>query len=109
MTVLSPSLPPVSCTTTRMVSFAPGLEASGAAKAVRARKLGTEAPAAIRVEARRKSRRLCMGRLLISPQRTRREDSREERKPRNTRKKERKVRGLGFPFVSFVYFVVPLL
>ena len=50
MTVLRPSLPPVSWTTTRMVSLAPGVPASGAAAAVRPRNVGTVRPQATRLE-----------------------------------------------------------
>src|SRR5207248_1808893 len=60
-TVLRPSLPPVSSTTTRMVSLAPLLPAGPAARAVRPRKVGTvspqpTSPAEARVDLR-KSRR----------------------------------------------------
>src|SRR5438445_5720553 len=66
MTVLSPSLPPVSWTTTRIVSFAPGLPASGAAMAVRLRNRGTVRPQATRPVDFRKSRRVgIMGPSLI--------------------------------------------
>src|SRR5262245_52609018 len=62
-----------------MESFAPCREASGAAKAVRARNVGTDTPAAISVEARRKSRRDCMGdapkKRTKESQRTQREDT----------------------------------
>src|SRR5690348_15368592 len=60
MTVLSPSLPPVNWTTTRIVSFAPGFAASGAASAVRARNVGTVAPRPTRDDAFKKSRRFVM-------------------------------------------------
>src|SRR5205085_632153 len=58
MTVLRPSLPPVSWTTTSTVSFDPGLPRSGAARAVRVRKVGTLRPQATRPEVLRKSRRV---------------------------------------------------
>src|SRR5438552_8426631 len=57
-TVLSPSLPPVSCTTTRIVSLAPGLPAVGAANAVRLMKVGTLRPQATRLADFRNSRRV---------------------------------------------------
>ena len=68
MTVFRPSLPPVSSTTTRMVSLAPGLSAVGAARAVRLRKPGTFRPQATRPLAAsdvfRKSRRFGSWMLL---------------------------------------------
>ena len=48
MTVLRPSLPPVSWTTTRMVSLPPGLSDAGARAAARLRKAGTFRPQAAR-------------------------------------------------------------
>src|SRR5262245_25429381 len=60
MTVLRPSFPPVSWTTTRMVSLAPSFAASGAARAVRARNVGTVAPSPTRDDTFRNSRRLVM-------------------------------------------------
>src|SRR5262245_2205044 len=57
MTVLRPSLPPVSSMTTRMVSFAPGFFDGGAAAAVRLRNTGTLTPSATRPDSCRKSRR----------------------------------------------------
>src|ERR1700733_3935750 len=58
MTVFSPSLPPVSWTTTRIASLFPGLPASPAASAVRPRKVGTLRPQVTRPEVFRKSRRV---------------------------------------------------
>src|SRR5690349_718324 len=58
MTVLRPSLPPVSWAMTRMVSWAPGAPARPAARAVRPRKVGTLRPQATRPEVFRKSRRV---------------------------------------------------
>src|ERR1700674_4398048 len=60
MTVLRPSLPPVSWTTTRIVSRAPARWATGAWAAVLLRKLGTLAPRAIMLEFLRKARRVSM-------------------------------------------------
>src|SRR5438552_321719 len=60
MTVLSPSLPPVSCSMTRTVSLAPGSPAAPAARAVRARNAGAAAPHAMSPVDLRKSRRLNM-------------------------------------------------
>src|SRR5438552_15833848 len=57
MTVLRPSLPPVICTTTRMVSRAPGLSAVGGWAAVLLKKPGTHGPRATRLDVFRKSRR----------------------------------------------------
>src|SRR5262245_11211235 len=67
MTVLRPSLPPLSSTTTRMVSLAPFLPSGAAARAVRLTKPGTFNPHATRLETaevRRKSRRVVMANLL---------------------------------------------
>src|SRR5581483_972482 len=58
MTVLRPSLPPVSWTTTRMVSLAPGRPAAPAARAVRPRNVGTVRPQATSPEVVRNSRRV---------------------------------------------------
>src|SRR5215204_1550462 len=58
MTVLRPSLPPVSWTTTRMVSLLPGAAASPAANAVRPRNVGTLAPKATSPDVFRNSRRV---------------------------------------------------
>src|SRR5688572_19735051 len=63
MTVLRPSLPPVSWTTTRTVSLAPGLSAGGAARAVRPRNAGTLAPNPSSDDWRRKARRVVIGRV----------------------------------------------
>src|SRR5271155_1011396 len=52
-----PSLPPVSCTTTRMVSLAPALSALGAARAVRWIKPGVLNPRATRLLDFKKLRR----------------------------------------------------
>src|SRR5262245_25213449 len=67
MTVLRPSLPPVSWTTTRIVSFDPAEPVTGAASAVLPRNGGTVAPKPRRVDVARKSRRVVMGRTPEEP------------------------------------------
>src|SRR5262245_29935783 len=59
-TVFSPSLPPVSSTTTRMVSLPPFFDGPAAASAVRRTNSGMLAPQATTPEACRKSRRVNM-------------------------------------------------
>src|ERR1700677_2459829 len=66
MTVLRPSLPPVSWMTTRMLSRAPGWPAGLACAAVRHRKPGTPAPSAMRLDDLRNERRVNIGDLLWS-------------------------------------------